>query len=108
MYAGRIVEIGPVDSVFSSPQHPYTKRLLETLPVIGARRGLAAPIPGGPPDPGELPEGCRFAPRCPYAADRCREDPALREVQAAHAAACHFSPWSEWPEVQAESIGVAP
>jgi peptide/nickel transport system ATP-binding protein len=108
MYAGRIVETGPVDSVFSSPQHPYTKRLLDTLPVIGAQRELAAPIPGGPPDPGELPEGCRFAPRCPYAADRCREDPALREVQAAHAAACHFSPWSEWPEVQAESIGVAP
>jgi peptide/nickel transport system ATP-binding protein len=108
MYAGRIVESGPVSSVFEAPQHPYTKRLLETLPVIGSRRGLAAPIPGGPPDPGELPEGCRFAPRCPYAAEECRaKDPVLREVVAGHAAACHFSPWTEWPEVEAEPIGVA-
>ncbi len=49
MYAGRIVEIGPVSSVFGAPQHPYTKRLLESLPVIGGERGLAEPIPGGPP-----------------------------------------------------------
>jgi peptide/nickel transport system ATP-binding protein len=99
MYAGRIVEIGPVGAVFESPQHPYTKRLLETLPVIGSERGLAAPIPGGPPDPGEPPEGCRFRPRCPYAAERCFSDPALREVGPGHAAACHFAPWSEWPQV---------
>ena len=72
MYAGRIVEIGPVGAVFDDPQHPYTKRLLETLPVIGGDRGLADPIPGGPPDPGEPPAGCRFRPRCPYAAERCR------------------------------------
>jgi peptide/nickel transport system ATP-binding protein len=99
MYAGRIVEIGPVEAVFSDPQHPYTKRLLETVPSIGGSRGLADPIPGGPPDPGEAPSGCRFRPRCPYAKDRCEaEDPALREVGAAHAAACHFAPWSEWPE----------
>ncbi len=99
MYAGRIVEIGPVSAVFESPQHPYTKRLLETLPVIGGERGLATPIPGGPPDPGEPPEGCRFRPRCPYAAERCFEDPALREVGPGQAAACHYAPWSEWPEV---------
>ena len=55
--------------VFAAPQHPYTKRLLDSLPVIGGSRELAPPIPGGPPDPGELPEGCRFTPRCPYAAD---------------------------------------
>jgi peptide/nickel transport system ATP-binding protein len=99
MYAGRIVETGPVEAVFSDPQHPYTKRLLETVPSIGGSRGLADPIPGGPPDPGEMPSGCRFRPRCPYAEDRCEaEDPALREVGAAHAAACHFAPWREWPE----------
>jgi peptide/nickel transport system ATP-binding protein len=101
MYAGRIVEIGPVSSVFDDPQHPYTKRLLDTLPVIGGTRGLAAPIPGGPPDPGAPPEGCRFRPRCPYAADRCLEDPPLRELGGGHASACHFAPWSEWPEVAA-------
>jgi oligopeptide/dipeptide ABC transporter ATP-binding protein len=99
MYAGRIVEIGPVSAVFDAPQHPYTKRLLETLPAIGGDRGLATPIPGGPPDPGEPPEGCRFHPRCPYAAERCLQDPALREVGPSHEAACHFAPWSEWPEV---------
>ena len=72
MYAGRIVEIGPVDTVFSIPQHPYTKRLLETMPSIGGSRGLADPIPGGPPDPGEPPPGCRFRPRCPYAQEHLR------------------------------------
>ncbi len=100
MYAGRIVESGPVRAVFDTPQHPYTKRLLDSLPVIGGTRGLAAPIPGGPPDPGDLPEGCRFRPRCPYAAEKCLEDPALREVRPAQAAACHFAPWVEWPEVE--------
>jgi len=98
MYAGRIVETGPVGSVFEAPQHPYTKRLLDTLPVIGGERGLAAPIPGGPPDPGEPPEGCRFRPRCPYAAEECLTDPPLREVRPGHASACHFAPWAQWPE----------
>jgi peptide/nickel transport system ATP-binding protein len=97
MYAGRIIETGPVSSVFAAPQHPYTKRLLDSLPVIGGTRGLAQPIPGGPPDPAELPAGCRFRPRCPYAADRCLEDPRLREVGPEQAAACHFAPWTEWP-----------
>ncbi len=105
MYAGRIVEAGPVSSVFADPQHPYTKLLLDSLPTIGASRGVAAPIPGGPPDPGDLPEGCRFRPRCPYAADACLADPPLREVKPAHAAACHFAPWSEWPPVAAPAVG---
>jgi peptide/nickel transport system ATP-binding protein len=100
MYAGRIVETGSVASVFEAPQHPYTKRLLETLPVIGGERGLAEPIPGGPPDPGSPPEGCRFHPRCPYADPRCLSDPPLREVAPGHSAACHFAPWKEWPPVR--------
>jgi peptide/nickel transport system ATP-binding protein len=97
MYAGRIVESGPVAGVFGAPQHPYTKRLLDSLPVIGGTRALAAPIPGAPPALGEEPEGCNFRTRCPYAAPRCEEDPALREVLPAHAAACHFAPWETWP-----------
>jgi peptide/nickel transport system ATP-binding protein len=105
MYAGRIVEAGPVRAVFDSPQHPYTKRLLDSLPVIGGDRDLAAPIPGAPPDPGHLPEGCRFRPRCPWAADRCLEDPALREVGPNQSAACHFAPWTEWPEPVGTATG---
>jgi peptide/nickel transport system ATP-binding protein len=97
MYAGKVVETGPVAGVIASPQHPYTKRLLESLPVIGGPRTLAKPIPGGPPPLGQEPEGCRFRPRCPYAAERCLEAPALREVARTHAAACHFAPWTEWP-----------
>jgi oligopeptide/dipeptide ABC transporter ATP-binding protein len=105
MYAGRIVESGPVATVFSDPQHPYTKRLLDTLPVIGADRGLAPPSPGPPPDPGEPPPGCRFHPRCPYAADVCRaDDPALRTIAEGHAAACHFAPWESWPELPEATI----
>ncbi len=98
MYAGRIVETGPVDQVFSAPQHPYTKRLLESLPVIGGRRELATPIPGGPPDPADAPPGCSFHPRCPYAAEECQQPPALREVAPGQSAACHFAPWERWPE----------
>jgi peptide/nickel transport system ATP-binding protein len=99
MYAGRIVEIGPVASVFEAPQHPYTKRLLDSLPIIGGDRALAAPLPGTPPEPGAMPEGCRFRPRCPYAGEPCHADPPLREVRSRHAAACHFAPWTEWPAV---------
>ena len=98
MYAGRIVESGPAREVFTAPQHPYTKKLLDSLPVIGGSRTLATPIPGGPPDPAEAPEGCSFRPRCPYAAERCLEEPALREVAPGRAAACHFAPFAEWPD----------
>ncbi|MEZ5157170.1 MAG: ABC transporter ATP-binding protein [Solirubrobacterales bacterium] len=105
MYAGRIVETGSVGAVFEDPQHPYTKRLLDSLPVIGRDRGIAAPIPGAPPDPGEPPEGCRFNPRCPYRAERCSIDPALREVRPGHLAACHYAPWQSWPEPATAGAG---
>ncbi len=101
MYAGRIVETGPVRTVFDDPQHPYTKLLLASLPVIGGERGLAPSIPGGPPDPGAPHEGCSFRPRCPYAAQECATEPPLREVAAGHASACHFAPWRKWPALSA-------
>jgi peptide/nickel transport system ATP-binding protein len=107
MYAGRIVETGPVAEVLGAPQHPYTKRLLDSLPVIGGQRGLGAPIPGRPPGLGEEPEGCNFQPRCPYAGERCGADPALREVRPGQAAACHYAPWSSWPEIAGAGSGAA-
>jgi peptide/nickel transport system ATP-binding protein len=96
MYAGRIVESGPAAQVFGAPQHPYTKKLLDSLPVIGGGRGVAEPIPGMPPDPAEAPEGCSFRPRCPYAADACLAEPPLREVVPGQSSACHFAPWERW------------
>jgi oligopeptide/dipeptide ABC transporter ATP-binding protein len=96
MYAGRIVESGPAAEVFAAPQHPYTKRLLDSLPSIGGRRGVADPIPGAPPDPHDPPEGCTFRPRCPYAADVCMTEPPLKEVLPGRRSACHFAPWESW------------
>jgi peptide/nickel transport system ATP-binding protein len=96
MYAGRIVESGPAAAVFGAPQHPYTKRLLDSLPSIGGTRGAADPIPGAPPDPADAPEGCSFRPRCPYAHDRCLVDPPLIEVRPGQSSACHFAPWETW------------
>ena len=101
MYAGRIVESGPVGAVFDDPQHPYTRRLLDSLPVIGGERGVAPPILGQPPDPGDPPGGCAFHPRCPYAKERCSaEQPDLRQLAPRHQSASHFAPWSEWPAIE--------
>ena len=96
MYAGRIVESGPAAAVFGAPQHPYTKRLLDSLPAIGGKRGAADPIPGAPPDPADAPEGCSVRPRCPYAHDRCLVEPPLIEVRPGQSSACHFAPWERW------------
>jgi oligopeptide/dipeptide ABC transporter ATP-binding protein len=82
MYAGRIVERGPVADVFAEPQHPYTEALLRSIPRVGMRytQPLAA-IRGMVPSPLDWPAGCRFAPRCDYAFDRClSEDPQLFAV----------------------------
>jgi oligopeptide/dipeptide ABC transporter ATP-binding protein len=101
MYAGRVVETGPIGAVFAAPQHPYTKRLLDSLPVIGGDRGVAVPIAGHPPDPGDPPGGCPFHPRCPYAESRCAEQvPELREQAPSQAAACLLAPWAEWPRLE--------
>jgi oligopeptide/dipeptide ABC transporter ATP-binding protein len=73
MYAGQIVETGSVSEIFQQPRHPYTAALLQTVPdFYNVRRGLL-PIPGAPPDPSDLPAGCRFHPRCQFADERCVE-----------------------------------
>jgi peptide/nickel transport system ATP-binding protein len=94
MYAGQIAEQGPVDTLFRSPQHPYTQRLLAAFPAVGGPRELAPPIPGIPPDPAELPPGCRFQPRCHLARERCSEERVeLIAVDRTHEARCLFAPW---------------
>jgi len=72
MYAGRIVEAGPVRQIFTSPAHPYTRALLESIPRFGARLTRLTAIEGQPPDLARLPAGCAFAPRCPNVMERCR------------------------------------
>jgi oligopeptide/dipeptide ABC transporter ATP-binding protein len=73
MYAGRVVEQGPVRQIFKAPAHPYTKALLSSIPRMSDTRQRLAAIEGQPPDLAALPPGCAFAPRCPSALDRCRE-----------------------------------
>ncbi len=93
MYAGQIVEEAPVGDLFARPEHPYTVGLLGSIPRLDKKRGRLPAIEGTVPSPLAMPMGCRFAPRCPFADDRCRaEPPALRAVAAEHRARCWKSP----------------
>lgn len=92
MYAGKLVEIGPVRQMIEAPRHPYTRLLVDSLPGIEVRRALTG-IPGLPPPLVNLPEGCSFHPRCPLAFERCRrETPGLQTVAERQLAACHLYP----------------
>lgn len=93
MYLGKVVEVAPVEKLFATPAHPYTRALLdavlEPLPSQ-ARRPRSLPS-GDPPNAVRVPAGCRFHPRCPYAQERCRaEEPPLQGVHGEHQVACHY------------------
>ena len=92
MYLGRIVEIGSTREIFGMPQHPYTQSLLRAVPRLIPKRRHRAPALGGEvPSPISVPTGCRFHPRCPRAAEICRQvDPPYVERAPGHRAACHF------------------
>jgi peptide/nickel transport system ATP-binding protein len=88
MYAGQIVELGPKDTIFANPSHPYTRALLDSIPHLSQARALKG-IPGRTPAPGARPKGCRFNDRCAFAIDDCRKQvPALRTVAPEHEVRC--------------------
>ena len=90
MYAGRIVEEAPTESIFNAPLHPYTQHLIRSLPTIGERSAKAS-LKGSPPNLANPPTGCRFHPRCPFVMDACRtEIPDLITVKERHRVACHL------------------
>ncbi|MBB5695484.1 ABC transporter ATP-binding protein [Muricoccus pecuniae] len=91
MYLGRIVELAPMRTLYSTPAHPYTRALLDSVPKLGRGRGAFRPIAGEIPSPLNPPPGCHFHPRCPHAGPRCRvEAPKLIPVLPGQTAACHL------------------
>ena len=93
MYAGRVVEQAPAETLFDDPQHPYTLGLLGSLPRLDGHTERLLAIEGAVPPPFALPPGCRFHPRCVFAAPECaRADMALRPLGPDHLAACIRAP----------------
>jgi peptide/nickel transport system ATP-binding protein len=92
MYLGVLVEVADRKSLFGCPAHPYTRALLESAPASDPReRGRVIALRGEPPSPMDIPSGCRFHTRCPFAFERClAETPKLRSFGPAQVAACHL------------------
>ena len=88
MYMGKIVERADVRGLFSNPSHPYTQGLLESIPTLGTKKRRLNPIEGNVPDPFNLPEGCRFRPRCPHAKEICSQDPPEVRLEDGHEVKC--------------------
>jgi peptide/nickel transport system ATP-binding protein len=88
MYAGQIIETGPVRAIYRTPSHPYTQALLAAIPRLGAKRGRLTAIAGQPPSLIDPPTGCRFAARCPARMDKCAEAPPTVTLSDGHSAAC--------------------
>ena len=99
MYAGRLVETGPTRALFRRTRHRYTRALLDSIPSLEQDRGVELfSIPGSPPDPAETVPGCRFAPRCAAATDRCRAERPPLEGEGGHVFAC-WNPVADAPPV---------
>jgi peptide/nickel transport system ATP-binding protein len=89
MYAGSIIEVGPIEAIFDNPYHPYTQLLIASVPAIGERR--REPTEASTREVHHRPSGCVFRLRCPFAFDRCRDEmPTSRELSNGHVVACHL------------------
>ena len=92
MYAGQIFETGPTRELFSTPNNPYTRALLQCFPDFNNPKTKLKGIPGEPPDLRMTPPGCRFAPRCSYTQKICNEHiPPFYEIKSGHSSLCHFA-----------------
>jgi peptide/nickel transport system ATP-binding protein len=97
LYAFQFVEVGPADRLLNRSTHPYTRSLLKAVPNLDTPLSDMRPIEGSAPDPVDVPDGCRYHPRCPIATDRCRtEEPPLQEVDDSHGSACFY--WEDAEE----------
>ncbi len=110
MYLGQIVELGPADTIYSAPQHPYTEALLSAIPIpdpVVQRERSRVLIEGEIPDPAHPPKGCAFASRCPYAQQICLdEDPELKDrLGDGTLSACHFAKSRPMQELEAALEG---
>jgi oligopeptide/dipeptide ABC transporter ATP-binding protein len=115
MYAGKVVERADVDTIFAEPHHPYTRGLLASIPRLGEKRARLEVIQGVVPNPLNLPKGCLFKRRCPYAMPICDTPPPLRDVSAAgaavgsvrHVSRCWLTPEGGEPEIGPEPTAEA-
>lgn len=102
MYAGQVIEEANVNTIFESASHPYTKGLIESMPSIEEEVEWLRTIKGNVPIPSEMPQGCKFAPRCKYATERCmEEEPELRDIVKGQKSRCFFA-----EEVKNESAAI--
>ena len=99
MYAGKVVEQSDVNTVFEQPHHPYTRGLLASIPRLGDKRERLEVIQGVVPNPLNLPKGCLFKRRCPYAMPVCDTPPPLREVAPGHVSRCWLTPDGQPPTI---------
>lgn len=92
LYGGRLVELGPVDGIVRDPRHPYTRRLIDSLPALGGKKEMSG-IPGLPPALSDMPPGCAFHPRCPWAMPACDQVvPQAQDAGDGRQVACHLYP----------------
>ncbi|MEM3976791.1 MAG: ABC transporter ATP-binding protein [Thermoplasmata archaeon] len=90
LYLGKLMEEGKKDEIINTPLHPYTRALMDAIPTLG-KKEKEVNIKGEIPNPMEIPTGCRFHPRCPYAFEKCRkEEPELLNIKGDHWVACHL------------------